>query len=86
MVIVILLVLIAIASVVLAALRIGNPRVRAVFLLLHATVSVVLIAVLEGPLNLWIITLGPGLVVAAVRLVTTLVQVGRDRRTSGRSR
>ncbi|MFC6091682.1 hypothetical protein [Saccharothrix lopnurensis] len=86
MVVIALLVLIAVASVAIAALRIGGPRTRAAFLLLHVVVSVVLIAVLDGPRNLWIITLGPGLLVAAVRLVTTLVRPGRDRRASGRSR
>ncbi|MFT7837079.1 hypothetical protein Q5530_13095 [Saccharothrix sp. BKS2] len=86
MVVIALLVLIAIASVAIAALRTRGPRTRAAFLLLHVVVSVVLIAVLDGPRNLWIITLGPGLLVAAVRLATTLVHLGQDRGTSGGSR
>ncbi len=84
MVVIALLVLIAAASVVIAALKVGNQRMTTAFLLLHVVASVALIAALEGPLNLWIATLGPGLLVAAIRLVTTLVRLGRDRRTSGR--
>ncbi|MCP2097875.1 hypothetical protein LV78_005865 [Actinosynnema pretiosum] len=77
-----LLVLIAVVSVVAAALKVGSKRTTAAVLLLHVVASVTLIATLEGPLNLWIITLGPGLLVATPRLVTTLVGLSRARSAS----
>ncbi|AXX31962.1 hypothetical protein KCV87_32715 [Actinosynnema pretiosum subsp. pretiosum] len=83
MVVIALLVLIAVVSVVLASLKVGGGRTTTALLALHVVASVALIATLEGPLNLWIITLGPGLLVAAIRLVTTLARSGRARGAAG---
>jgi hypothetical protein len=40
-------------------------------LAIHVLASVVLIARLEGPWQMWLLVLGPGLTIAAVRLALT---------------
>lgn len=49
----------------------------------HVAVSVALIVLMTGPRELWIIILGPGLLVAFTRFVLTLGRLGRVSRSGG---
>ncbi|WP_019813824.1 hypothetical protein [Saccharomonospora saliphila] len=70
----------AIGSVVLAALRWRNRRLRAVILSAHLGVSLALIFLLAGPAEMWAKVLIPGMCLAVFRLAIALTELRRQQR------
>jgi hypothetical protein len=63
-----------VASYVVALLPLRRPRVRAAVLGAHVLVTSGLIAFLDGPRALWVITLGGGVAIAGWRLAALAVE------------
>lgn len=69
--IVVILIPMAVASVVVALLPLRPTRVRGAVLTAHVLASLALIALLDGPWELWVMVFGPGLAIAAFRLTSS---------------
>lgn len=69
-----LLLFMVVGSIAVAVWPLRSTRVRVVVLSIHLIASLVLIMVLEGPRPMWVIVLGPGLLIAATRLVLVAVR------------
>lgn len=69
-------------SVVLAALKWRNPRLRAVALSVHLVASLALILFLDGPTAMWVMVLAPGMCLSLFRLLTALTELRARRQVN----